>query len=369
MKKYLLPILVLCCFIFPGVTGFLPAVQPADGAPQPWLTSEDDSNIMAAGNHQNINSGKLSKPPSEIVLGYEGDPNSMSELHKQDLQKACEELKIQCVYGESISQLVDQNVDAIISFSNRWHVLGAFPEIRSAAENGIPVIVLDAESSVQGAYNLSIESAATRGGLKWMLERMGGKGEFVYFNVGTSNFHQAIIDEVLKDYPDITATSMPADYEGNRISEEKISDLVTLKPNLGAIWANEFLQDVFWGIHNSKIEPIPSMICVPRKDAWQFWKKWIDEGTGMQCYSTVKPGGTAYEGVYVAYYLLTGEEIDPSALGGDFQNTFVYDFPVITNDNLDEWLEKTDQFRIGDGDTLELPPMTPEEIKEKWFFD
>lgn len=303
----------------------------------------------------------------DIILGYEGDPNSISDLHMNDLRKACNELKIKCVQGEDISKLVDQNVDAIISYSNRWHVLGSFPAFLSAVEKGIPVIVLNAETSVQGAYNLSIESAAMRGGLKWMLDGMNGKGEFVYFNVGKNDWHQSIIDEVLKDYPGITAISVPADYEGNRITEKKIMDLAKSKPNLGAIWADENLQDVFWGIKNGEIEPIPAMLCTPRQDAWQFWRDWINDGTGIRCYSIVKPGGTAYEGVYVAYYLLTGEEIAPSALGGNFNNTFLYDFPVITNEDLDEWLGRTDEFRIGDGDTMELPPMTPEEIKEKWF--
>jgi hypothetical protein len=67
--------------------------------------------------------------------------------------------------------------------------------------------------------------------------------------------------------------------------------------------------------------------------------------------------------------LLSGEQIDPAALGGNAGNTFLYEFPEITNKNLGEWLGKVDSFRVGNWDFLELPPMTHEEIKEKWFID
>ena len=50
-------------------------------------------------------------------------------------------------------------------------------------------------------------------------------------------------------------------------------------------------------------------------------------------------------------------------------NSLSYDFPVITNANLDEWLGKIDTLRKGDWDILEMPPMSPEEIREKWFLE
>ena len=101
----------------------------------------------------------------------------------------------------------------------------------------------------------------------------------------------------------------------------------------------------------------------------QYWKEWMIENPSFRCFSTIKPGGTAYEGIYIAYFILNGSEIDPAALGGESGNTFVYDYPVITNDNLDEWLGKTDSLRKGNWDNLEIPPMTPEEIKEKWLLE
>lgn len=304
-----------------------------------------------------------------FVIGYEDNENNMSDQDRADLKRACQELQIQCVKGDDISKLAEQNVDAIISASNRWHVMGAYPKIHEAVAKGIPVFMLNAETGEPGAYNLSVESDSVIVGLKWMFNEMDAAGEFVYFNVGNNSFHQSLIDQALKGLPEIQATALPADYEANSVTEEKVAALVTANPNLKAIWSNEGLENLFWGSKNAQTESAPAILCSSRKDILLSWKDRIAEDPSFRCLATVKPGGTGYEGVYVAYYLLTGLKIDPAALGGLEGNTFIYDFPVITNDNLDQWLAKIDSLQIGEWDTLQMPPMTADEIKEKWFLE
>lgn len=304
-----------------------------------------------------------------FVIGYEDNENNMSDQDRADLKRACQELQIQCVKGDDIAKLADQNVDAILSFSNRWHVLGAYPKIHEAVGKGIPVIMLNAETGEPGAYNLSVESDSVLAGLKWMFKEMDEEGEFVYFNFGNNDFHQSLIDQVLKDFPEIRATTLPADYEGNPVTEDNITALVTENPNLKAIWSDEQLENIFWGVHNSQAIPKPAILCLPKKDFLQYWKDWINADPSFRCLATVKPGGTGYEGVYVAYYLLSGLKIDPAALGGLEGNTFIYDYPLITNDNLEEWLAKVDTLQIDKWNNLEMPPMKADEIKEKWFLD
>ena len=190
--------------------------------------------------------------PGEMIIGYEGDPNSMSPQKLADLQKACTELDIQCVQGESIPKLIEQNVSAILSFSNRWHVLGTYPQIHAAVEKGIPVLILNAETSEPGAYNLSIESDAIRLGLEWMFEEMGGAGEFAYYIFGENEIHQAILDQVLQAYPGIKAVSQPSNNETDPITEQRIIDLANANPNLGGIWTDERQVDVFWGLRKCR---------------------------------------------------------------------------------------------------------------------
>jgi hypothetical protein len=56
-------------------------------------------------------------------------------------------------------------------------------------------------------------------------------------------------------------------------------------------------------------------------------------------------------------------------LTGAYGNSLRYDFPVITNENLEEWLAKLDTLQRGEWDFLKIPPMSPEEIRERWFVD
>ncbi len=303
-------------------------------------------------------------PTGDIVLGYAmaGD----KEYKESDLLKACNELQIQCIKGKDVAQLAEQNVNAIVYVSNRWDVLGSFSQIWDAAEGKrIPVFVADAESGVQSVYNLSTESTALQTSLEWMFKEMGDKGKLAYYNFGHNDYHQELIDGMLAKHPNIQATAMPADFGGNGYNEESIAKLVKDNPDLGGIWSDDNLNAIFWGLNN--IEPSPVTVCPPRGDFLQPWKERIDSGSSFKCIATLVPGGTAYEAVYVAYFVLNGSTINPEKLGGYYGNTLKYDYPIITNENLEEWLGKIDTLQSGNWDTLEMRPMTPEEIKAAWF--
>ncbi len=142
------------------------------------------------------------RPGGSFVIGYTGSLDAQTQL---DLDTACSELALQCVHAETITDLADQGVDAIINSSNQWDVMGSAPALHAAVERGLPVFVLNAETGEPGAYNLSAEYEIYTSTLHWLLKQMGGQGEFVYYNFGDSTYIQSIVDEVLKDYPGITA--------------------------------------------------------------------------------------------------------------------------------------------------------------------
>jgi len=342
--------------------------DPADDQNPDWPLSCLPPSIEAENNvGEGQNSARLSK--QEMVIGYADNEKKLPERKEAELLKACDELKIKCIKSDSIAHLVEQKANAIILYLNRWNVLGSFPEIKDAVAKGVLVIVLDAETSVPGAYNLSIDSVSVRSSLEWMFKEMGGTGELAYFNKDQNPTHQALIDQALKEHPGISAISVPAKNESDSLSEKSIAALATSHPGLKAIWTDSLYDGVFWGLRNGEIKNPPAILCEPTQFLLQNWKDWRNGDPSVKCFSSVQPGGTTYEGVYVAYYLLSGEIIDPASLGGKDGNTLLYDYPEITNDNLDEWLGKLDTLRKGEWDILEIPPMTPEQIKEKWFLD
>jgi hypothetical protein len=71
----------------------------------------------------------------------------------------------------------------------------------------------------------------------------------------------------------------------------------------------------------------------------------------------------------VACYFLSGFRLNPDTLGKG-GNTLRYDSPIITNESLPSWIgDKLDALRIGEWGFYQLPPMTPAEIKARWFIE
>ena len=312
----------------------------------------------------------VAKDPQDIVIGYEGDEENMSEQGLADLLQACDELDIQCVQGDNLTDLTGQGVDAIISFTNIWKARGDSMEINDVAGQGFPIYILNAESDAYGAYNLAFKSGWVHTSLQWMFGQMGGSGEMVYYNFGPNDFIEDVIQEELAANPGIQTTAMPASYDDTSVaSQEVIAAMVAEDPDLGAIWTTEMVDDIFWGLNDMPGDQYPAIICEAREGELQAWKDRLAERPEFHCIAVVEPGGTAYEAVYVAYYRLTGMEIDPAALGGEFGNTLLYDGLIITNDNLDEWLGKVGELRMNEWGGLKTNPMTPEEIKDKWFLE
>lgn len=302
----------------------------------------------------------------ELTIGYEtGDRNAVTNLDL--LLQACGELKVTCVEGKTIRELADQGADAIISFSNRWHVEGSAPDIHDAIQRGIPVFVLNAESNQEGAYNLSIGSQAARSDLDWMIDQMGGKGKLVYYNFGQDPAIEAVFAEELAKFPGVKGVGIKVNQGDGSVTKDGITKMVKADPEIRAIWANDQNQDVFWGVEAAGEENPPLVLCNPKEDLWRGWQEKAAQNPNLKCRSVVSPIGTPYEAVYVAYGVLRGEKINPEALGGIYGNSFIYDYPVVTNDNLGEWLGKVGILEKGQWDSFWMKPMTPEEIMTRWF--
>ncbi|HNR03152.1 MAG TPA: hypothetical protein PKK59_11515 [Anaerolineaceae bacterium] len=314
--------------------------------------------------------GEAVKPDSAqsdhtLVIGYTGSLNPASQF---GIDKACSELEVTCVKGESITSLADQGVDAIVNASNRWDVMGTFPQQQDMVSRGIPLFMLNAESSLEGVYNLSAEQEIITTTLTWMFKEMGDQGKFVYYNFGNSDYIQQTLEAVLKGYPAISPISKQADYNGNSFTQQDILDLITSDPEVEAVWSTEQMNDIFWAINDRSNSRTVLTECMARKDELISWKNEIDTGAPIRCIAQIRPGGTAYEGVYVAYYYLNGLKFKPDAFTREGGNTLRYDIPVITNETLPEWIgSKLDSYQTGENGFLELPAMTPEEIKSRWF--
>jgi hypothetical protein len=307
----------------------------------------------------------LNLSPEDMTIGYTG---SIEPQDQSDFDTACRELGVQCVHADSISELVDMGVDAIVNRSDQWDAYASAPQVHDAFEGGIPVFELNAISNTPGVFNLTGDYAKYASTFEWMFKKMDGQGDFVYYNFGSNNYIQDQLDAVLKNYPGINAIKKNAEYNGNSFTDQDIIDLIASNPQLGAIWSSEQQYQLFWAIVNKSNSHTPVTECMARKDELISWKNEMDAGTNIDCVAHILPGGTAYEGIYAAFYYLSGLKFRSDAFIANGSYPLKYDIPEITNENLPLWIgPKLDELRVGNWGFLQLPPMTPEEIRFMWF--
>jgi TolB protein len=307
-------------------------------------------------------------PPNELVLGYAGDDPAQWQ-RKNNFQTACDELGIQCVYGK-IPDLLNQDVSAIVLNSSPETIKSDASAIREAKEKVIPVFVLDAEIDIDGVYSVMADRGdMIRVTLNNLFIDNARSGEFAYFDFYPTQMDAELIKGLLeKEYPMVNVVT--SDTKMYNIKEDKyyMQDLLSKYPNLKAIWTNAGYTNAVFGIveNISSPENYPTMNCEPSKTGFNIWKDRTTEHPGFKCVIVSNPPGIAYDAVYAAYYMVSGEKIDGSTLKGQYGNAFVVDFPVVTNENLAKWM---DIINYEKDDFVADQLMTPEEIKGKWFLE
>jgi ABC-type sugar transport system substrate-binding protein len=305
-------------------------------------------------------------PPNELVFGYAGDDPAQWQ-RKNNFQKACDELDIQCVYGE-IPELLNKKVSAIVLNSDPENNQAAASTIISAKEKGVPVFVLDAEMDEAGVYSVMADPAEMISiTLKNLFKDSGESGDFAFFDFDPAQKDTAIIRDILeKEYPKIKVVTTDTKRYNFKEDEYIFNDLTVAYPALKAVWTNSGYTNAVFGIvkNISSSENYPMINCEPSKTGFYIWKDRTTEYPGFECVIVSNPPGIAYDAVYAAYYLVSGEKIDDSTLEGQYGNAFVVDFPVITNENLAKWM---DIINYEKDDFVADQLMTPNEIKEKWF--
>jgi ABC-type sugar transport system substrate-binding protein len=304
--------------------------------------------------------------PNGAVLGYAGDDPTQWQ-RKNNFQKACDELGIQCVYGE-ISELVKQNVSAIVLNSSPEMIQRSASAIDEAVEKGVPVFVLDAEIEINGVYSILADRGdMMRATLDNLFKDSARSGAFAYFDFSPNQMDAELIKGLLEAaYPQIKVVTTDTKRYNFQDDADIFNELLEAYPTLEAIWTNSGYTNAVFGIVNNISNPAkyPMLNCEATKDGFYIWKDRIAEHPEFECTAVSNPAGIAYDAVFAAYYLASGEKIDESALKGEFGNAFLVDFPVITNENLVKALEI---INYEDGDFAVDMLMSPEEIRDKWF--
>jgi len=313
------------------------------------------------------------KDPEDIVIGF-ADYKGIFPKRVENFYSACKELGIQCVEGDGFD-LIAQGVDAILANTDPFAVNGLHPLVMEARDKGILVFVLDAESTSDGAYSVTINQGEwAKTGLGWILEGMGGEGEFAFFNFWMDSTYTDVIADMLSRYPDVKVVAQfDGKYEGRgdyKRMEADVAELANAHPELKGIWANESMMNVLWGMKESQkpISDWPRFLCEPSSSGLSAWKMMRSEDASFECLALLNPDGIAYDAVYIAYNMLTGLQLKENILEGLNGTSFYVPLPIVNNDNLEEWWQQVEGASPDEHVMLDAP-MPPEDIRARWFED
>jgi len=304
--------------------------------------------------------------PPVITIGYAGDDPDQWQ-RKNNFDKACGELGIQCEYGE-IAELLNKKVSAIVLNSSPEKIKEAASAINEAAEKGIPVFVLDAEIELDGVYTIMADQGDMfRATLDELFKETGGAGELAYFDFSPTQWDAEILKGILeKEYSKIEVVTTDTNKFNFKDDKIYMNELLGTYPNLKAIWTNDGYDNAIFGIVEQYSDPnkYPMLTCDPSKDGFYIWKDRLKDYPEFKCVAVSNPPGIAYDAVFAAYLLANGEKINEAALSGEYDNAFLVDFSVITNENLSKELAIIE---YEDGRYVVDQLLTPDEIKGKWF--
>jgi TolB protein len=298
-----------------------------------------------------------------IKLGYAGD-GGWNYMREHDFKKAAEELKVPYEIGP-VQELLSRDVTVIIQDSGAVPADKLADEVKPALDKGIPVFILDTEADIKGAYIVTIDRLEwIKASLGWMLEKLGGKGQITYFDHSDVYDDASTIKELISKYPDIEVVEyQEGDFDPNWVKPQT-DDTLKRKPDLKAIWTDGNPEMVVQGlqIHGLKEDQWPLFNCDANQAGLEFWADMEKKDPNFDCVAPVNPPGIAYDAAYAAFYLASGIQIDPSALGGLNKNSLFVPLTVID--------KETRQKRAGTlgKDAFYVDElMKPDVILEKWF--
>lgn len=251
--------------------------------------------------------------------------------------------------SQQLNQIVSAgNVDVVII--NPVSATSLNPVIDKAVEAGITVLGVDSVIGHPDVVTLSTDQ------YKWaqvqaefLAEKLDGKGSIVIYNamagVPASDTREKAFDDVLKDYPDINVLKKV--YHGWDEGEAKqlTATLLSTYPEIDGVLNQDCSPGIMQGFEEAG-KDMPRVITSDGSITYlNMWNNYNLKNPDKAFESIIvgNPPGIGVDAIKIAIQLKQGREFKDDVLtemdGG--KAVLLDPSPVITNENREEWVEKT----------------------------
>jgi ABC-type sugar transport system substrate-binding protein len=303
-------------------------------------------------------------PAAKFTIGYAGDDESQPQ-RKQAFQDACDELGIECLYGEA-PELIEQGAMAIIQNTGAQSLDDLQASLQPAVDKGIPVFVLDAELGGENVFSVSINhNQWVEMTLQWLYDMMDGT-HMAVFDLQPLYAQGNAVENKLAGNPGITVVErQTGEYDPQQLRAQ-VLQLLADHPELNAIWTNAGQAEVIRTLRESglPVDQWPTAVCEASKAGLTLWADVLADTPDFDCIALINPPGIAYDAVYAAYFLLEGHPIKSKWLGGAYGNLLEIEITGVLTEDIQGWLEPLEG---KEAETLLDVRMDPKDILERWF--
>lgn len=376
MKKIasLLSVLVLLSLILAACAPTAPAEQPTQAPAESGAEQEQATTAPAEDTGEEAAAGECLIGVSNSFVGSEWRAQMI-----QGMQDAAQEVGCQLIIEsadtdvngqiQQINNLINQGVKAIVI--NPGDVAGLKPTLEDAIADGIVVIAVDQEIDIPGGYNVVIDQKEwAKISAEWLFgERLGGQGGVTLLEgfVGhpANEARMAGVQEVLDQYPDIEVVLRDTGMWDPATAQQKTADFLASGREIDGMWTQDGMAEgMLLAIRSANLQEWPEVVGEARASYLRLWQETLKERPDFTTIGVINPPAVGNGGVRAAALLLAGRKVDPAKITGTFGNSLYIPIPdVITNENLDEWVQEIE----GKSDSYTLDAEVDQATIESYF--
>ncbi|MBI9050905.1 MAG: substrate-binding domain-containing protein [Anaerolineaceae bacterium] len=253
--------------------------------------------------------------------------------------------------SQQMSQLINGGETDVI-LVNPVSATSLNPMIDKAIENGILVLGIDQVISHGGIVSVTTDQAGwARIQAEHLVNELGGKGNIVIFNgiagYPASDMRTAAYHEVLDQYPDITILKeVDHDWDEGKAKQLMLT-MLSAYPQIDGILNQECSPGIISAYDEAGVA-LPKVIS--SDESINYLRLWSDYNKAnpdskLNGIIVANPPGIGVTAIKVAVQLMAGNTLNDevlTAVDAESKNALLLQPNlVITNDNLDEWIEQT----------------------------